>query len=174
MISKCPEILSQGEKAAIKKRVKPLPGQQLFFSHLDYGHLVSLNLKDEKPLSEITTDTTVFLLTGIANPQPLWNTLDGFSKSIIHHDYPDHHNFSTKNITKLVDEFNACKSTKKLIITTEKDSQRLQFGPIMELLNDLPVYYLPISAKIHQLDEERFNSLIENYVAEYIQHNSIH
>ncbi len=174
MISKCPENLSDTERAEIKKRVKPFPGQSLFFSYLDYGNLISLNLKDERPLSSISNDTTVFLLTGIAYPQPLRRKLEGFSDAIIHHDYPDHHNFSTRNITKLADEFKSCTSVKRLIITTEKDSQRLQSGSLMELLKDLPVYYLPISAKIHQPDEARFNALIENYVAEYIQHNSIH
>lgn len=174
MISKCPENLSDTERAEIKKRVKPFSNQSLFFSFLAYGNLISLNLNDEKPLAAITKDTTIILLTGIANPQPLHKKLEGFSNTIIHHDYPDHHNFSTGNITKLASEFKSCISTKKLIITTEKDSQRLQSGSLMELLKDLPVYYLPISAKIHQPDEARFNALIENYVAEYIQHNSIH
>ena len=174
MISKCPEHLSAIERAEITKRVKPLPNQSLFFSYLDYGNLISLNTKEEKPLSVIANDTAVFLLTGIANPQPLLNKLEGYSKLITHHDYPDHHNFSTGNITKLADEFNSSKSPKKLIITTEKDAQRLQSAALMELLKDSSVYYLPISAKIHEPDEARFNTLIENYVAEHIQHNNIH
>ena len=174
VISKCPTQLSANEREKIIKRVKPLSNQSLFFSYLDYGNLISLDTKKEKQLSKITNDTTIFLLTGIANPQPLRDKLEGFSDAIIHHDYPDHHNFSKRNITKLADEFKSCTSNKKLIITTEKDSQRLHSGTSSELLKDLPVYYLPISTKIHQPDEARFNALIENYVAEYIQHNSIH
>jgi tetraacyldisaccharide 4'-kinase len=174
VISKCPEHLSAIERVEITKRVKPRLNQSLFFSYLDYGNLISLNTKEKKPLSDITNDTAIFLLTGIANPQPLLNKLEGYSKLITHHDYPDHHNFSTGNITKLAEEFNSCKSAKKSIITTEKDAQRLQSAALMELLKDLSVYYLPISAKIHEPDEARFNTLIENYVAEHIQHNNIH
>jgi tetraacyldisaccharide 4'-kinase len=66
------------------------------------------------------------LLTGIANPAPLVSHIKTARQhKIIHHNYADHHQFTLKNIAKLAAEFSACKSQKKVIITTEKDAQRL-------------------------------------------------
>jgi len=72
----------------------------------------------------IDKDTTVFLLTGIANAKPLAQYLNDCTPYVIHHNYPDHHPFTLKNITKLAAEFSACTSQKKIIIITEKDAQQ--------------------------------------------------
>lgn len=173
VVSKCPENLSRAEKEKIIQRIKPFEHQSVFFSYLDYGNLISLYTMEEKTLSSINAKTSIFLLTGIANPAPLVKKLKSYSTTIIHHDYPDHHTFSIKNIAKLAEEFRACK-TDKLLVTTEKDSQRLQVPALLELLKDLPVYYLPVTTKIHQPDDENFNNLIEAYVAKYLQHHRVH
>ncbi len=203
VVSKCPESLSETEKEKITERISPFKHQNLFFSYLEYGNLISLASADEtcmslplkkynekahasfiadkkqlfsneKLLWGITSQTSVFLLTGIANPEPLLKKVKSFTGRVIHHDYPDHYTFSTKNIAKLAEEFNEDASVDKLIITTEKDAQRLQVAELLELLNGLPVYYLPVTARIHQPDDERFNKLIELYVTRDIQHYSIH
>ncbi|MBC7915887.1 MAG: tetraacyldisaccharide 4'-kinase [Pyrinomonadaceae bacterium] len=173
VISKCPESLGDPEKRKLEKRIKPFKHQQLFFSFLEYESLIPVSRYPAKTLAEIK-DSTVLLLTGIANPHPLLSKLRTVTASIIHHDYPDHHPFSQKNMIKLVEEFNECDAVNKLIITTEKDIQRLQEPALLELLKDLPVYYLPVRAKIHQPDEQRFNNLIENYASTYLHHNGIH
>ncbi|MFD2161143.1 tetraacyldisaccharide 4'-kinase [Paradesertivirga mongoliensis] len=164
VVSKCPAEFSEAESEQVKNRIHPLSHQSLFFSYLNYGNLVSISSKPEKHLSAIEPRSTVFLLTGIANPVPLLKKVKSLSRDVIHHDYPDHHTFSTKNIAKLASEFRACPSDEKIIITTEKDAQRLQLPELLELLKDLPVYYLPVTARFHQADEARFNKLIELYV----------
>ncbi|MEJ6981908.1 tetraacyldisaccharide 4'-kinase [Pedobacter sp. P351] len=174
VISKCPDDLSILEKERIKNRIKPFKHQNLFFSSLDYGNLISLASADEKPLSVITSQTSVFLLTGIANPDPLLKKVKSLTEHVIHYDYPDHHTFSSKNIIKLAEEFNSSAFSEKLILTTEKDAQRLQLPELLALLKNLPVYYLPVTARFHQPDDERFNNLIELYVTRDIQHNSVH
>ena len=174
VISKCPEDLSFSEKETIKNRIKPFKHQNLFFSSFDYCNLRSLVSADEKPLTMIKAQTSVFLLTGIANPGPLLKKVKCLTANVIHHDYPDHHVFSTKNIAKLAEELKACVSSQKLILTTEKDAQRLQLPELLALLKDLPVYFLPVTARFHQPDDERFNKLIELYVTRDIQHNRVH
>ncbi len=171
VISKTPENLSAPEKIAIAERIKPYGHQQIFFSYLDYGTLCPLYPGLLSSPECITEEHSVFLLTGIANPKPLVDKLKSNTNKVKHHDYPDHHPFSKKNITKLVSDFNAASETKKVIITTEKDAQRLQAAGVKELLKGLPVYYLPVTAKIHQPDEARFNNLIEEYATRHLQHN---
>jgi len=174
VVSKCPDELSEIEMQEIRKRIKPFKHQTLFFSYLSYGNIISIaGDKEQEPLSTIAPQAIVFLVTGIANPSPLVNKLKSFSENIIHYNYPDHHVFSTKNITKLVEEFKNCVSAKKMIITTEKDAQRLMVPALLELLKDFPVYYLPVEAKIYQ-EEEKFNNLIERYATRSLFHNSVH
>ena len=119
-------------------------------------------------------DTTVFLLTGIARPQPLVNYIRQYTSRIIHHKYPDHHLFSLKNITKLAQEFSACQDQKKIIVTTEKDVQRLEEQELQRLVTALPVYTLPINVMFLNNGHAQFNKLLENYVREYTTHHRIH
>ncbi len=121
----------------------------------------------ERELMSIKVTTKIVLLTGIANPATLLSEIGGYTQLITHHKYPDHHNFSKKNISKLVQEFEALYADDKLIITTEKDAQRLGSIEARELLNSLPVYYLPVQAEIHEPERARFNELIEKYAREH-------
>ena len=171
VISKTPENLSSAQRKAIIQKIKPYNHQQVFFSYLDYGSLAPLYTGHANLFEGITQEHSVFLLTGIANPKPLLEKLKSITNKVKHYDYPDHHPFSKKNIIKLVSDFSAVSETKKVIITTEKDAQRLQAAGIKELLKGLPVYYLPVTAKIHQPDAARFNNLIEEYATRYLQHN---
>jgi tetraacyldisaccharide 4'-kinase len=161
VITKTPALLSESQRYGLSQKVKPLAGQKLFFSCLEYGNLVPFgqNTRD----TALHAGTTVFLITGIANSIPLLHYLKSYTSDVRHHDYPDHHPFTPKNIAKLAADFSACTSEHKVVITTEKDMQRLCDGEVGKLISALPVYYLPVSARMHAQDEEEFNQIILNY-----------
>ncbi len=161
VVTKTPSLLSESQRYGLSQVIKPLPGQKLFFSYLEYGSLVSFG-KDKGPII-LQAGTTVFLITGIANSIPLLHYLKSHTNDVRHHDYPDHHPFTTKNIAKLAADFSACTSEDKVVITTEKDMQRLRDDEVGKLISTLPVYYLPVRARIHGQDEEEFNQIILNY-----------
>jgi len=100
--------------------------------------------------------------------------LSQFTSQINHHKYPDHHRFSLKNIAKLAGEYRASPSTKKVIITTEKDMQRLEEQELAEITASLPFYTLPIGVTFFNKGGPAFNQLIEKYVREHSAHSSIH
>jgi len=175
IITKCPAQLSISQKESAWQKIEPLPYQQLFFTSIAYQPLAGLGGQPAGLVKD--KDTTVFLLTGIANAKPLLHYLNALTTHIIHHNYPDHHPFTLKNIAKLAAEFKACKTEKKLIVTTEKDAQRLEDSWFRSSLPDteiLPVFVIPI--KVEFLDESglQFNQLITNYVREHTTYNSIH
>lgn len=172
VISKCPVDLSADEQQRIFYDMAPLPYQQLFFSSINYMSLHDLNGNETN--SVIDQDTQVFLLTGIANPNPLLNYIKKQTLHVIQHNYPDHHRFSLKNIAKLADEFAACSAQKKLIITTEKDAQRLGEQALSPFVNKLPILVLPISVNFLNGQQEAFDQLITDYVRKYRKHNPIH
>lgn len=175
VVTKTPGNLPDEERLRIIARVDPYPHQQVYFSYLDYGDLAMLYHPENKmSLAGITAETQIVLLTGIANPAPLAAELKRQSGRLVHHQYPDHYQFGKKNISKLVAAFKALPGSDKLIITTEKDAQRLKGYPFKELLKGLPVYYLPVKAAIHQPDENRFNDLIREYVRQHTVNNRVH
>lgn len=175
IISKCPAQLTDDEKTALAHKVAPLPYQQLFFTSIAYQTLHDLN-GNPADIS-IDSDTTVFLLTGIANPQPLVQYLSSGTSHVIHHNYPDHHPFTLKNITKLADEFAACSSQKKIIVTTEKDAQRLDESWLntRQLTDEkLPVFVIPIRVEFLNGSGNQFDKIVLEYVREHTENHSIH
>lgn len=175
VITKCPNDFTAEHRKQLTGKVKPYAHQQIFFSSLEYSDMKMLLHPDEElSLQSISGDTQIFLITGIANAEPLIEHLKLYSTDIIHHEYPDHHQFSKKNIAKLATAFNNSTAGKKFIITTEKDAQRLTSHQFRELLKGLPVYYLPVKARILSPDEERFNNLIIEYVRKHPVNNRIY
>lgn len=168
VVTKCPQNMDDSQKRLIENKLALSENQYLFFSHLKYGNLKSLY--DEHPTRTLDTlkgASNIILLSGIANPKPLLSMLNSYDAYLIHHDYPDHHNFTEKNIAKLVNEFVKLKSGDNLIITTEKDAQRLDSKQFETSLSGIPIYYLPIEADFNESDKTSFNNLIKNYATEF-------
>jgi tetraacyldisaccharide 4'-kinase len=172
IVSKCPEQLSTGEQELIAEKIGPLPYQSLFFTSIAYQQLK--DLEGNSVNAAIDGDTTVFLLTGIANPKPLEQHIKKYTSKLIHHNYPDHHRFSLKNISKLADEFSACDTQKKLIVTTEKDAQRLVEHQLQEIVRTMPFLVVPIGVKFLSEYGPQFDQLIIDYVREHTANHLIH
>lgn len=172
VISKCPENLSAEKQREIAQTMLLLPHQKLFFTSIVYQQFKPFfSLNDA---SFIDQKSALFVLTGIANPQPLLQHLRKQFAAVVHHKYPDHHPFTIKNISKLVADFNACAANKKIIITTEKDAQRLQEPELQKLLAGLPVWVAPIGISFLNNTESEFKQVIENYVRKYQTNNRIY
>ncbi|MGV8877594.1 MAG: tetraacyldisaccharide 4'-kinase [Sphingobacteriaceae bacterium] len=173
VVSKCPENLDRDNQLRMIQRMAPFTHQSVFFSRICYGNLQHIA---GQPGADAVIDaqTTVFILTGIANPDPLLKEIGRSTAHIIHHNYPDHHQFSLKNITKLVREFTALPSWKKMIITTEKDAQRLRDKLLFNDLRSMPVWVLPITIEFLNEEGDHFDQLIENYVRKHTTHHTLY
>lgn len=165
VVTKCPPNLPEEEKTKCYYRLNPQSWQPLFFTAIDYLPLLDMH---QRPVGyKIDADTTVFLLTGIANPALLVKQIAGTTNHIIHHNYPDHHQFTLKNIAKLAAEFAACKSQKKVIVTTEKDAQRLGVHDLLPEVSRLFVLVMPIGIQFLGDAGQSFDKLVIDYVRKY-------
>ncbi|QEK51860.1 tetraacyldisaccharide 4'-kinase [Pedobacter aquae] len=163
IITKCPIDLSEIEKRNIKESFSLASYQKIFFSSLAYSkQLRRIATGEGLALEEIATGTPILLLTGIARPALLRKEVEKYSTHIIHHNYPDHHHFSRKNMLKLVADFKKC-GKGAFIITTEKDAVRLKSQADKELLAQLPIYEWPIEV-VFKHDELTFKEEIIRYV----------
>lgn len=165
MVTKGPEHLTTEDRLKCTDKFKPQPHQEISFSFIRYRNLKHLFANEMRTCDTITGDVSVFLLTGIANPLPLLNHLKSYTSAIHHHDYPDHHRFTTSNIENLVNAFNSAPAKEKIILTTEKDAQRLLDITFKELLLNLPIFYLSIEIDLQKEDKATFDQKILNYVS---------
>ncbi|WP_316812979.1 tetraacyldisaccharide 4'-kinase [Pedobacter heparinus] len=165
LVTKAPVTMDAAERSKCTQKFKEGSSGQLAFSFLSYGKLKPLFSGVEMACAEIPAHASIFLLTGIANPAPLHSHLKKYSAQIRHYDYPDHHQFSRQNIRQLVNAFNDHPEKEKIIVTTEKDAQRLLAISLKELLLNLPVFYLPIKIDLQHEDKATFDQKILNYVS---------
>ncbi len=164
IVSKCPREISSAERLQIEKLIHPFEHQKLFFSTIVYQEkLLHFTNEQELLANDIDEQTTVLLITGIAKPAPFLEKINQYTTKITHHGYPDHHQFSQKNMLKLVAEFNAIKSDKKVIIITQKDAVRLKDDKFERLLRGLPIYEWPISVDFLDDKKTTFDTLIKKY-----------
>lgn len=153
IVTKSPGNLPHEEQNKIIRKLKPKKNQPVFFTTISYDE----NLKGEesKGLEEFR-DEEVLLITGIANPKPLTNYLSSKQINFRHLDYPDHYNFTEKDISKIKDTFNKILSKNKILLTTEKDYVRI-FGRLKN------VYYISIKTTFIN-HKNSFDTIINNYV----------
>ena len=173
IVTKCPTNISPVEKRIVLKKINPEPHQHVFFSHVAYGKPVAMFKDAAIPLME--KGTSVVLLTGISNPRPLEDHLRSKGMNVLMHSYPDHHEYTLVEVNKLTEAFTTLSEKNKVIITTEKDAMRLGIQGFVEILNKLPIYYIPIETTFDAREKEEFEKLITDYVFRTNQkHSSAH
>ncbi|MFC4209626.1 tetraacyldisaccharide 4'-kinase [Pedobacter lithocola] len=163
LVTKSPVPLLHVAQQASINELQPNSNQPVLHSYLKYGDLHHLNQSKVLPLKEIK-DFEIFLITGIANPEPLIEELQKYSDNIHHEEFADHHTFSSAEILKFRAAFDKSTNAEKIIITTEKDSQRLRAIELNDLTANLPIYFLPVEVELFEEDKITFDELILNYV----------
>ncbi|TAL57186.1 MAG: tetraacyldisaccharide 4'-kinase [Bacteroidetes bacterium] len=169
--TKCPDHLTPVEKRIILKKINPEPHQYVLFSHIKYGEPVPVFTSPLPPLFQ--ERGTAILLTGISNPRPLEDFLLNKKLKIISLAYPDHHEYTLVEATRLIETFNSISSPNKFIIITEKDAMRLDKPGLVEVLHKLPMYYIPIETTFDEKEKKEFDQLIINYIIRTEQKNNI-
>ena len=105
----------------------------------------------------------VLLFTGIANPLPLTNHLKPLCQELICQTFSDHHTYTASDIRLISQKFCNIASESKMIITTEKDFNRLMHHPEIGILKEYPVHYLPIEMAFGEEDSKLFEQKILDY-----------
>lgn len=149
IVTKCPPALSMEKQQQIRSKLKIANNQQLFFSYIDYDDNVYSG-KESKEVNQLR-NTDKLLVAGIAKPEPFFKYLQRDGDQVL--TFPDHHNFSDKDITEIKD-----KANNGIIVTTEKDYVRLK-----DSMGSEKLFYLPIKSEF-LLDKDNFDREIMDYV----------
>lgn len=164
IVTKTPQSISSAERQKIKESLKLFLYQKVFFSGISYHPQLQAVFSDATlEVNNITQQTRLLLLTGIAKTQPLVTALKQYSTHIFHHAYPDHHQFSQKNMLKLVNDFKQMQQRDKIIVTTQKDAVRLKSAEFQKILADLPIFEWKITVSFDENEKREFDHLITKY-----------
>ena len=160
IITKTPVVLSPITRRRFEDELKLKNNQKLLFSKIEYDGFVSFNHGNR--LEKEPTASTILLFAGIANSYPLQDYLKRFCNELIVLSFADHHNYSKKDIDLIFETYNDVFSKNKMIVTTEKDAQRLSTSEHKAVLNACPLFYVPIHIAFHNGDEEALIDTIQN------------
>ena len=174
IVTKCPQDIKPIDFRIVAKNLELRPYQQLYFTTFVYGDLLSfVTPAERKPLSLLTPNTHILLITGIASAEPLIAKLHQYTEQITHMEYGDHHDFTRAELRDIKKTFESITAAEKIIITTEKDAARLSSYTLDEEVST-HIYTLPIEVEFLQGQQETFNNYITDYVSKNSRNRIIH
>ena len=134
--------------------------QHIFFSTIRYD--VAKPIFNEGDQRYVYAQRLI-LFTGIANDKPLRDYLSGNYRIVRHFNFPDHHEFTRSDIGSVKNAADAFPTS--VIMTTEKDSQRVRdVARIPEWMKQR-MFYAPIKAEfVSDEDKDIFFTLLKSYL----------
>ena len=160
VVTKTPRIFSPIVRKQLLEEIEPYPGQLVCFSYINY--LPFEPVYESKCAYSTKTDNvySIIMLTGIGNPGPMQEYLRRLCTELELMEFPDHHDFSEKDLLSIQEKFKNLPTKRKIIVTTEKDAKRLQNAEAEAILGNLPIFYTPINFEFHPEDKMRFDEAV--------------
>lgn len=165
VVSKCPREVSEAEKVAMIEEIKPLEHQQIYFSYYDYAK--PYYIFDPRYVAQLAPDVDVLLICAIARTEYLSSYLDSQANHVSVLEYEDHHFFTKYDVARLKEHFDRMESSKKIIITTEKDAMRLEMHYPYIKENKMPIFAIPVEVKFHFEEGPKFNHQVKQYLLDF-------
>lgn len=163
IVTKCPDDMKPMDYRVVQEALDLMPFQQLFYSTFRYKPLQRLFVDATNQASQteqLTPDTYVLLITGIALPQQMLMDMQRFTRHITPMTFADHHDFTPRDVARIEEAFTAMQGSKRLIVTTEKDAARLRLLNYLSPIVRRHIYVLPVEVEIMQGRQAEFESLI--------------
>ena len=172
VVTKTSSVLSPITQRNVEESLKLATHQKIYFSYIKHGKFTALPGLNISPSN--SKYSLILMLTGIANSYPLEMHLMKYCDRLEKLAFPDHHQYTLKDIEKVVDVFDNLLSVNKIIVTTEKDAMRLIRPEFIKLLKHFPVFYVPIEIVIHKEGRKDFNKQILDYAKKNRRNSEIH
>ncbi len=165
IVSKCPPQLSEEEKNTYVEEIEPLSRQRIYFSYYKYDR--PYFILNPGYLLNLSPEMDVVLISAIARTDYLIEYLEKQVNSIQTLEFEDHHYFTKFDVSQLKNTFNEIASSKKMILTTEKDAMRLELHREFIVKNKLPIYVLPVKVAFHFQEGKLFDADIKQFLLNF-------
>lgn len=174
IVTKCPGYIDSTEKEQWARNLgirnyveteccgerKKGKRQHLFFSMTGYDHAQAIFAEGDP---RYVYSHRLILFTGIANDKPFRDYLSGDYRIVRHFNFPDHHKFTKADISTIKNAADSFPTS--VIMTTEKDSQRVRDCVRIPEWMKQRMFYAPIKAKfVSDGDREIFLSVVKDYL----------
>ena len=159
VVTKCPPDLGLQEQIDLRVKIQPSANQKVFFTSIQYFIPYHLFRPDEK--LNYNNLSSVILLTGIADANPLKGEISKHVQDIIHFDYADHHQFSVEELEAIKKHY----PDNKIWLTTEKDAVRLLLHKDWFLQNDIDLFCMHIKTRFIGENKEEFKFLMLDFLS---------
>jgi tetraacyldisaccharide 4'-kinase len=167
IVTKTPHIFSPLDRRFLIDKINAKPYQKIYFTYTNYGIFQNLQNDQQSPFSNdfyFERNYNVLLITGIANATNFYYYIANKTSNVRHLNFNDHHQYTLKDIQRVKTIFDNITKSDKIILTTEKDAMRLRAPELQEIVQQLPIFYIPIEVKFHGDDESNYLNHIANYV----------
>ena len=165
IVTKCPPVLGEEDRARFREEIEPLPHQRLYFSYYEYGQ--PYYILNARYRLQMNPDMDALLISAIARTDYLLEYLRPRLSTIKAMEYADHHYFSKYDLGQLKANFDRMENDKKVILTTEKDAMRLQIHHPFIKENQLPVFAVPVQVRFHFSESAQFDDDIRQYLLNF-------
>jgi tetraacyldisaccharide 4'-kinase len=168
LVTRAPERFKPIELREYVNKMNLSIGQHLFFTCMRYGNLSPVFPDSPRRNAEWFKNHVgvVLIVAGIANPRPLRQYARSINTNIVELSFPDHHNYSQKDIVHISASCQKLKEQHQevLVLTTEKDAMRLRGHDLAPVIRDA---FHAVRIHVHFLndDKDEFDRLILNYVS---------
>jgi tetraacyldisaccharide 4'-kinase len=174
IFTKCPSLVSSETEDERTRKLHAVYGSQkdeyqTFFRYKSLLPVFPENSSVRKASIERLgkESYSVLLIAGLACPEDLIRHIEQYTPGLHAMIYPDHHDFSRKDIFEITDTFNTIQNKNKWIITSEKDAMRLMHNLYINDEMKAFMYYIPIEVAFKQEQEELFTQKIKDHVRNF-------
>lgn len=166
VVTKSPRFLDEWERTTMRQQTRLRPEQPLFFATLKYGEALPV-FRWEADKRYIYSKE-VFFFSGIADDRPVLAHLTDRYERISHQRYGDHHRFTRLDMRKIRNF--ARRNPRALLLTTEKDAQRLLHNKHLGEEVRRRLFYLPVAMEFLSWEESSaFEDALRPFVPERVK-----
>ena len=157
VVTKTDPGLEAAARSTISAKIGAFAGTApVFFSSIEYGKPVSFG-------KEADYSKRVFLITGIANPDPLLSYLKGQEVEVVcHWAKADHFTYSRHEMELIIEEYQNQQDS--VILTTEKDFMKIGIAGFQEFLEQAPFFYIPVEFSFSK-EKENFEASLRKIIS---------
>ncbi|MBS9524714.1 tetraacyldisaccharide 4'-kinase [Litoribacter alkaliphilus] len=162
VVTKCPNELSEKTKQEYRSKIAKyaVTDTPVFFAGLKYGDPYEIFPTGRK----LTKD--VILLTGIADNKVLKERLEGQYNLKYTLEFADHHKYTEEDAGKIRKAFQEFGGNEAVILTTEKDMVKLKDRKFAHLLEEIPIFAIPVKVDFDHKDEKLLMDMIQKSIIE--------
>jgi tetraacyldisaccharide 4'-kinase len=155
IVTKCPDELSLTAKEKMISELNPYIKDHtpVIFSKTGYGEPYALEHTG-------TFSGSVILLSGLADDRPFVAYCRSRFKILEVLGYPDHFDYGSADLERVIRLYQKHLSQKPVLLTTEKDAVKLKSLANQGFLGEIPIFVLPIEAKLESGDKQMLLSYV--------------